>query len=97
MKDIRSPEIDGLFKAIISLESIDECYAFFGDVCTIKEIIEMAQRFDVAKMLDEGMSYVDISSASGASSATISRVNRCLTYGEGYRIAIDKLKKENDK
>ncbi len=96
MKDIRSPEIDDLFKAIISLENIEECYAFFGDVCTIKEIIEMAQRFEVAKMLDAGMSYVDISSASGASSATISRVNRCLTYGEGYRIAIDKLKKGSD-
>lgn len=94
MKEVRSPEIDELFGAILALESVEECYAFFGDVCTIKEVLEMAQRFEVANLLETGMSYVDISVRSGASSATISRVNRCLKYSDGYRTAIDRLKEQ---
>ena len=80
MKEIKSPEIDELFRAILSLKTKEECYAFFGDVCTIKEVLDMAQRFQVANLLESGMSYVDVSVKSGASSATISRVNRCLKY-----------------
>ena len=76
MKEIRSPEIDDLFHAIKTLNTLDEFYAFFGDVCTINEVLDMAQRFSVAKMLDEGRSYVEISEKSGASSATISRVKQ---------------------
>ena len=94
MKEIKSPEIDELFRAILSLKTKEECYAFFGDVCTIKEVLDMAQRFQVANLLESGMSYVDVSVKSGASSATISRVNRCLKYSDGYRTAIERIKPE---
>ena len=95
MKPINSPEIDELFGVIMSLENRDECYSFFGDLCTIKELLDMAQRFQVAKRLEKGESYTDISGVTGASSATISRVNRCLKYSEGYRLALDRqLSKE---
>ena len=92
MKEIRSEEIDNLFCAINTLNTIDEFYAFFGDVCTINEVLDMAQRFSVAKMLDDGKSYVEISDKSGASSATISRVNRCLKYSDGYKTALERMK-----
>lgn len=92
MKEIRSEEIDNLFCAISTLNTIDEFYAFFGDVCTINEVLDMAQRFSVAKMLDDGKSYVEISDKSGASSATISRVNRCLKYSDGYKTALERMK-----
>lgn len=94
MKEIRFPEIDDLFHAIKTLHTLDEFYAFFGDVCTINEVLDMAQRFSVAKMLDEGRSYVEISEKSGASSATISRVNRCLKYSDGYKTALERLGEE---
>jgi len=92
-KKLREPVIDRLFEAILNLENIDECYALFEDLCTINELKAMAQRFAVAEMLDQGKTYEDITAVTGASAATISRVNRCLHYGaDGYRQAIDRLK-----
>ncbi len=85
-------EIKGLFRAILTLENIDECYKFFEDVCTIKEMQSIAQRLAVAKMLKSGETYQAIVSATGASTATISRVNRCLNYGDGgYNIVLKRL------
>ena len=85
-------EVDHLFEAILSLETPEECYKFFSDVCTIKELLAMAQRYEVALMLDSMMTYLDIAEKTGASTATISRVNRSLTYGEdGYKLVFDKL------
>ena len=84
-----------LFNCILSLENEEECYAFFEDLCTISELKAMAQRMHVAKMLTEQRVYNDIVKITGASTATISRVNRCLSYGSGgYRIAIDRLKQD---
>ena len=93
MNQMRSMETDILFEAILSLQSVEECYAFFEDICTIKELQAIAQRMRVACLLDSGKNYLEVSEATGASSATISRVNRCLNYGSGYREAIDNLKK----
>lgn len=94
MQDIHNKSTDRLFKVIAGLKSVDECYALFEDLCTIKEIQDMAQRFDTAVLLDEGQRYSEIAGKVGVSTATISRVNRCLEYGAGgYRSAIDKLKK----
>ena len=85
-------EVDHLFEAILSLETPEECYKFFSDVCTIKELLAMAQRYEVALMLDSRMTYLDIAEKTGASTATISRVNRSLTYGEdGYKLAFSRL------
>ena len=84
-----------LFKAILSLETEEECRAFFEDVCTIKEIVDMAQRFDTALLLDRGCNYQQVSEKVGISTATISRVSRCLNYGSGgYRAVIDRVKGE---
>lgn len=95
MSKIRSKEIDNLFEAILALQSVEECYNFFEDACTIKEINEIAQRFQVACQLDAGMNYQEVNKETGASTATICRVNKCLNYGnEGYRTVIDRLKKE---
>ena len=82
-----------LYRAILALETEEECYAFFQDLCTIAELRSMEQRYEVATLLSEGMVYSDILERTGASSATISRVNRCLLYGGGYRTALDRLKK----
>ena len=92
MSNIRSESVDRLFQIILSLENKEDCYAFFEDVCTIKEVQDMAQRLDAAFLLDEGMNYQDISQEVGISTATISRVSKCLKYGNGYRNAIDKAK-----
>ena len=95
MSKIRNQEIDRLFEAILSLENIEDCYNFFEDACTIKEINEIAQRFQVACQLDAGRNYQEVNKETGASTATICRVNKCLNYGnEGYRTVIDRLKKE---
>ena len=95
LNQLKSRELDDLFNAILSLESIDECYNFFDDVCTINELMAIAQRFDVARLLLEGKNYVAISKESGASSATISRVNRCLSFGNGgYKMALSRLKEK---
>ena len=86
---------DELFKAILTLKNIDECYAFFDDLCTVPEIKAMAQRYAVAKMLNDGEIYNKIVDKTGASTATISRVNKCLTYGEGgYKKVIDRIKED---
>ena len=85
-----------LYRAILALETEEECYAFFQDLCTIAELRSMEQRYEVATLLSEGMVYSDILERTGASSATISRVNRCLHYGaDGYRTVIPRLKEEN--
>ena len=96
MPNYRNPSIDRLFTAILSLKSAQECAAFFDDLCTIKEIRDMAQRLDTAVLLDQGQSYQQIAGAVGISTATISRVNRCLSYGAGgYRAVIDRMKEGN--
>ncbi len=93
-RPVRS-ENDDLYKAILALETVEECRAFFDDLCTIAELSAIEQRFEVAELLSEGLIYNDILSLTGASSATISRVNRCLQYGAGgYQIVLDRLKKE---
>lgn len=89
---------DNLFKGILSLENIEECYDFFKDLCTVKELIDIAQRFDVACQLADGKYYHQISEVTGASSATISRVNRCLHYGNnGYKKAIERISEKTEK
>ncbi len=96
MNKLRSNEISQLFKAIRTLKTEEECYMFFEDACTVKEIQDIAQRFQAAIMLKDGKNYSEVSSLTGMSSATISRVNKCLEYGEGgYNLAIDRMKKEN--
>lgn len=93
LKDIH---MDELFQGIMSLDSIEECYNFFEDLCTITELRAMAQRFQVAKMLDQGQIYSDIVRETGASTATISRVNKCLIYGtDGYRMVLDRAKNKD--
>ena len=91
---LKNEEADYLFKAILSLETIDECYNFFEDLCTVAEIKAMSQRLAVARMLSEKTVYTKIVEETGASTATISRVNRCLLYGsDGYKNILEKLKK----
>ena len=93
MADFHSKSLDRLFEAVLRLESVEECYGFFEDVCTINEVQDMAQRFDVAVLLDEGRNYQSISKEVNVSTATISRVSRCLNYGSGgYRKALEKMK-----
>lgn len=90
---LEDPQIDGFFEAIQSLENREECYRFFEDVSTISELKAMAQRLEVAKMLDEDRTYTDIANATGASTATISRVKRCLNYGaDGYKLVLKRRK-----
>ena len=90
---LRGQTMDSLFQAIMQLETIEECSNFFEDLCTISELRAMEQRFQVAAMLDEGRIYSDIAKETGASPATISRVNKCLTYGsDGYRVVLDRMK-----
>ena len=93
MGKIRHPGEEVFFEAVMSLKSQEECRVFFEDICTIKELQSLYQRFRVACLLDSGSNYLEVSDATGASSATISRVNRCLNYGSGYRMALDNLKK----
>ena len=88
----KKPRNDNLYKAILKLENFDECIRFFEDLCTRAELMAMEQRFQVADCLDQGMIYNDILAETGASSATISRVNRSLQYGKGgYEIAFSRL------
>lgn len=92
---IKDPFTDALFEAILRLESIEECYRFFEDVCTIKELQSISQRLAVAKLLKAGKTYSDIEEVTGASTATISRVNRCLHYGaDGYKLILQRLEEE---
>lgn len=84
-----------LFEAILKLEDVKECKRFFDDLCTVKELKDMSQRFEVAMLLDDGLVYSDIVNRTGASTTTISRVNRCLMYGEdGYKTVIERMKDE---
>lgn len=95
-KKIRTPEVDHLFEAILTLEDKEECYRFFEDVCTVNELLAFAQRYEVAKMLREKHTYLEIAEQTGASTATISRVNRSLNYGnDGYDMVFERLKKDN--
>ncbi len=95
MSNWHTQQIDELFEAILTLESVEECYAFFEDACTIKEIIEIAQRLKVAKLLDAGTSYLTVSKEVGVSTATISRVSKCLEYGNGgYKMVMERVGKE---
>jgi len=89
---IKNEHIDRLFEAILLLKNVDECYMFFEDLCTITEIKALAQRLEVAKLLRNGTTYSEISEKTGASTATISRVNRYLNYGaDGYKLVLDRL------
>ena len=92
MVDIRSKSIDRLFETILKLDNVEECYQFFDDLCTIKEIQDMAQRLDTAVLLSKGYSYQQIAGQVKISTATICRVNRALNYGcDGYKKAIAKI------
>lgn len=95
MSHLRSESVDRLFQTILNLGSIDECYAYFEDLCTIKEVKDMAQRLDTAILLSQGCSYQKIMEQIEISTATIGRVSRSLNYGTGgYRTAIAKLSPE---
>ena len=94
---MHTTQIQALYEAVASLKTAEECALFFQDICTIKEVQSMAQRWEVAKELDAGRNYNEIYADTGVSSATISRVNRCLMYGDGgYRIVLDRMKEETD-
>ena len=94
MASYRSEAIDRLLKVILALETPEECAAFFDDICTIKELQDMSQRLEVALLLEQGLNYQEISARTTVSTATISRVSKCLNYGSGgYREALDRLKK----
>ena len=96
-KTIRTEEVDHLFEAILTLQNKEECYSFFEDVCTINEILSFAQRYEVAKMLTAKHTYLEIAEKTGASTATISRVNRSLNYGaDGYEMVFKRLEKEGE-
>jgi len=89
---IRDKTVDQLFEAVLKLQSIEECYRFFDDLCTVNEIQSSAQRFAVAKMLLQGYTYNQIEEDTGASTATISRVKRSLNYGnDGYKLVLERL------
>ena len=95
MSKLRNTETDLLFEGILKLETVEECYRFFTDICTIKEVQDMAQRFEAAILLDQGEGYQTISDQVGISTATISRVSRCLNYGAGgYACVINRMKEE---
>ncbi len=97
---LKAKDMDDLFEAVLCLESVEECYAFFEDLCTVLELKALCQRLQVAKMLSEHHVYNDIVSSTGASTATISRVNRSLNYGcDGYDIVFKRMKekKKNEK
>ena len=90
--------VEGLIRAIVDIKNEEECKAFLEDLCTIKELQDISQRLSVAKMLDEGKNYQEISKATGASTATISRVKKCLVWGSGgYRTALERAKGEEAK
>ena len=93
-KKIKTDAVDYYFNAILSLETLEECYAFFEDVCTVNEILSCAQRLEVARMLRSKRTYLDIADKTGASTATISRVNRSLNYGnDGYDMIFERVNK----
>ena len=90
---IKTPAVDFLFDAILSLKNREECYTFFEDICTINELLSLSQRFEVASMLKQHKTYLEIAEKTGASTATISRVNRSLNYGnDGYELIFERMK-----
>ena len=93
----RTPEMEELFEGILKLQTVEECYRFFTDICTIKELQAMTQRLQVAKQLYEGRNYNEVYRDTGVSSATICRVNKCLNYGDGgYKTVLDRLGGNSD-
>ncbi len=93
----KRPDIDELFEAVLTLKDMEDCYRFFEDICTINEIHAIAQRLQVAKLLSEKKTYNEIESTTGASTATISRINKCLVYGaDGYKRVIAGMKEKNN-
>ena len=91
----KNKDVDDLFEAILSLENEEECYRFFEDICPIKELQSIAQRLEVAKLLRKKKTYSDIEEITKASTATISRINKCLMYGsDGYNLILDRLEKK---
>lgn len=98
MSGFHSEDMEKFYKAILSLKNENECAGFFEDICTVKELKDMAQRLGVAQMLRDGMSYQNVSAKIGASTATISRVNRCLMYGNGgYNTVLERLNNDRKK
>ena len=92
---LQSGELDALFHAILELKDTSECYRFFEDVCTVSELLSLGQRWEVARQLNEGVTYQEIARTLNASTATISRVNRSLSYGAGgYRLILDRIKEQ---
>ena len=97
-KKIKSDSVDRLFEAILCLKDKAECYDFFEDLCTVNELLSLSQRFEVASMLNSHKTYQEIAEKTGASTATISRVNRSLNYGnDGYQLAMERLRKGCEK
>ena len=96
-KNLKTEAVDHLFDAILCLKDRAECYTFFEDVCTVNELFSLSQRFEVAKMLREQKTYLDIAEKTGASTATISRVNRSLNYGnDGYDMVFSRMEDGSD-
>lgn len=94
-KKIETPAVDHLFDAILALQSKEECYAFFEDLCTVNELLSLSQRFEVATMLRNHDTYLKIAEDTGASTATISRVNRSLNYGnDGYDLVLNRIEQQ---
>ena len=94
-KSVKTEAVDHLFDAILTLENKEDCYLFFQDVCTINELLSLSQRYEVAKMLREQKTYLEIAEKTGASTATISRVNRSLNYGnDGYDMVFERINKK---
>lgn len=91
-KKIKTESVDDLFDAVLCLHSKEECYSFFEDLCTVNELLSLSQRFEVASMLRKRKTYLEIAEKTGASTATISRVNRSLNYGtDGYELIFDRM------
>ena len=92
-KKIKTQAVDNLFEAILSLENMEECYSFFEDLCTVNELLSLSQRYEVAFMLNNKNTYLEIAEKTGASTATISRVNRSLNYGnDGYELVFSRTR-----
>ena len=96
-KNVHTEAVNHLFDAILSLENKEECYRFFEDVCTVNELLSLSQRYEVARMLRAQKTYLDIAQKTGASTATISRVNRSLNYGnDGYDMVFERVSVDDD-
>ena len=96
-KKLKTEAVDHLFQAILTLKNTEECYSFFEDVCTVNELLSFSERYEVAKMLREKKTYLEIAEKTGASTATISRVNRSLNYGnDGYDMVFKRIAREEE-